>query len=191
MPKRKRLPNLKEFQNPIVAQPSPAGKLRVQKTLRKRLDLLCVELNISATDPNRYRKLCLLLLSDVIGQRGFQVIENQPPRRGPETVWNTQRHSTLVRFVDELVRSGSGRPAAIRQARDRFRAVLPDPELGYATVRAEYYRAKRFIKAVPRIAAAMLAIEAVGNGAAGSKLCQALRFRREGCHQIRRSAYRP
>lgn len=93
----------------------------------------------------------------------FQVLERRPQRAGAPTVWTVQRHFDLVQFVNELVSGGCTLKDAIGQARDMFALKLFDTGLKDATVKGEFYRARRFFESVPRIATLMLAVQSIGN----------------------------
>ena len=173
---QRRIPRSIEFSEPIVAGSTPQGASRTAKVLNERLDLLCAEFGITSANRNKYRELCLVLLADVIGLPGFQILGKPAKRgRGAPVVWTLERHVSLVSFV-------AGRPrkvaikVAINQARKKFSKELSDPLLTDSTVKAEYYRAKKFFKSAPRAAAAMMAAALASNGnASGARLSEFLK----------------
>ena len=101
------VPNLQVFKKPISLGTPARDQNRVDKILKERLDLLCVEFGIQSSAANRYRELCIVLLSDVIGVRGFQVAHRMPRGRGAPIRWTAQRHFELVQFVNDQVKGGA------------------------------------------------------------------------------------
>jgi hypothetical protein len=78
-----------------------------------------------------------------------------------------RRHMALVRFVKKRVRKGDTHQIAIGKARKLFARVTRKEDLKDHSVRAEFYRAERFIKSVPLLAAAMASIDCAQLGTAG------------------------
>jgi hypothetical protein len=163
---QRRIPRSIEFSEPIVAGSTPRDASRTAKVLNERLDLLCAEFGITSANRNKYRALCLVLLTEVIGLQGFQILDKQTKRGGGRpVVWTLRRHLSLVKFVNGLAGDQRIPKSAFGQAQVKFSAELSAPGLTDGTVRAEYYRAKRFFESAPRIAILMLvAAETSGKG---------------------------
>jgi hypothetical protein len=159
---KRHIPKLPEFKQPLVAGSSSRDQSRITRVLDQRLDQLCAEFGITSAD--RHHELCLVLLADVIGLRGFQVLAELPKRRaGAPTKWTWKRHLFLLEFMDKFSK-GSTRKQAFDRARDKFSKELSDPRLTTATVRAEYYRAKKFFESKSRLSAAVRAATLRGAG---------------------------
>lgn len=145
---KKRIPSVDEFKKPVVV--GSRTQSRIAAILDGRLDQLCKEFGIDSADPIKYRELCLALLADVIGVKGFQVVQTKPRGRGATPFWTVQKHFALVEFVDELLKAGATRAQAFGQARDTFAPKLTDD-----TVKVDYYVAKRLFATMPRVATMM------------------------------------
>jgi hypothetical protein len=161
------IPALSEFREPLIASKST----NIAQALDQRLALLCSEFGISSGD--KYRALCLTLLADIIGAKGFQVLD-KPQKRGggAPVVWTFRRHVALVRYVKKRISNGDTLQRAIGRARNVFARALSKPDLTDQVVRAAYFRAKRFIEAAPRVAAAMVYIDPVPESGSGQALAR-------------------
>lgn len=148
MKAKKRIPSFDEFKRPVIV--GSRTQSRIAAILDERLDRLSAGLDIDSTEPTNYRELCLALLADVIGVKGFQVVQTKPRGRGATPFWTVQKHFALVEFVDELLKAGVARAQAFGQARDTFAPKLTDD-----TVKVEYYVAKRLFATMPRVATMM------------------------------------
>lgn len=148
------------FDLPLVATGlEPAD---IANALDQRLGLLSEKLGIPSDE--RYRTLVLTVLA-AVGVRGFQVVDEIPKRGGgAPVVWTLRRHAALVGLVNKRVGRGDTQERAIEHARKIFAKELSNPDL---KVRAEYFRAKRFIKAAPHVAVAILSIDSNSTGRAG------------------------
>jgi hypothetical protein len=183
---KKRIPELAEFSEPLIAT---SESLNITKALDQRLELLCSEFGITSGD--KYRTLCLKLLAEVIGIPGFQIVD-KPPKRGggAPVVWTLRRHASLVDFVKKCISEKETLQRAIDRARKQFAEELSDPDLKDATVRAEYFRAKRFFESAPRVSALMLLTEGkAGQGLPGSAFADFIKdgatvFTRHGKQEI-------
>lgn len=151
-----KFPKLAEFKKPLNA-----GSLTIQRDIDQRLDRLCAEFGITSTD--KYRELCIVLLGGVMGKRGFQILAEEAPTGAP-VVWTWERQVSLVNFVDKLRAEGRVVKDAIKPARDKFRNELSDPELKEATVKAQYYHVRKFLKSKPGVSAAVLVAILRGTG---------------------------
>jgi hypothetical protein len=162
--KKSKLPNLQEFREPVVGTLSEDDADRVNRVLVRKLDLLCECYGIKGRD--QHKLLCLVLLSKVMKERGFQIIQRR--RAGPPIYWTIQRHLSLYRFIMKQTKDGDNVKSAIRLAKSKF------PGIGVPTLRAEYFRAKRFIEAAPLIVKAMIVSQSVRGKGPGSKFTQFL-----------------
>ena len=161
----KRIPQLAGFDQPLVATGlEPAV---IANALDQRLEQLSKKFGITSID--KYRTLCLTLLA-AMGVKGFQVVEELPKRGGgAPVVWTLRRHAALVSLVNKRIGKGDTQERAIEYARNIFAKELTKPHL---KVRAEYFRAKRFIKAAPHVAAAMLSEQKGRTGQAFANFVQ-------------------
>jgi hypothetical protein len=153
MPSSKsRVSRRKEFSEPIILNASHNDAGRISRILNERLDLFCEDVGIKERNSNRYRHLCLILLRDFMGVRGFQVVTSRPKRVGAPVKWTVQRHLDLVEFIDN-VSSDKTFKQAVGMAKNKL------GENTEGSIRAEYYRAKRFFDKAPRrVVQAMLAM---------------------------------
>ncbi|WP_298280524.1 hypothetical protein [uncultured Bradyrhizobium sp.] len=161
------IPAIAEFREPLIESQSTD----IAQALDQRLALLCSEFGIGSED--KYRALSLKLLADVIGAKGFQVLDKAQKRGGgAPVVWTFRRHVALVRYVKKRINTGDTPQRAIGRARNIFARALSKPDLTDQVVRAEYFRAKRFVDAAPRVAAAMVHIDPVPESGAGQALAR-------------------
>jgi hypothetical protein len=155
-----RLSKLIDFSQRLVAESSATDAGEIAEALDGEINDLCVELGITSSGSERYRALCVILLAEIGGLPEVQLDDPEKRGGGAPVVWNLKRHASLVSFVDA---QACHRQIAIGRARDKFSIELSDPALADGTVRAEYYRAKRVFASVPRIAFAMMFIDANTN----------------------------
>lgn len=146
-----------EFSQRLLAESSSEDASQTAEALDVSLDGLCAELGITSIGSDRYRALCVILFSEIRDLPELQLDNPEKRGGGAPVVWSLKRHASLVNFVNA---QGCRRQVAIRRARDKFRIELLDPTLAYGTVRAEFYRAKRFFECVPHIATAMMLADA-------------------------------
>jgi hypothetical protein len=147
----KRIPQFAGFDQPLVTTGlEPAD---IANALDHRLEQLSKKFGITSDD--KYRTLLLTVLA-AMGVKGFQVVDELPKRGGgAPVVWTLRRHAALVSLVNKRIGKRDTQERAIEHARKMFAKELSNPHL---KVRAEYFRAKRFIKAAPHVAVAMLSI---------------------------------
>jgi hypothetical protein len=145
----KRIPQFAGFDKALVATGlEPAD---IANALNHRLEQLSKNFGITSDD--KYRTLLLTVLA-AMGVKGFQVVDELPKRSGgAPVVWTLRRHAALVSLVNKRIGKGDTLERAIEYARNMFAKELSIPHL---KVRAEYFRAKRFIKSAPHVAVAML-----------------------------------
>lgn len=106
------------FDRPVII--GSKSENRIRTILDERLDSLCTALGIESDDPARYRELAVFLLADVIGVRGFQVLQKRPRGRGNSAFWTVQKQFALIEFVDERLEAGMTPGRAFALARNEF-----------------------------------------------------------------------
>jgi hypothetical protein len=80
-------------------------------------------------------------------------VTSHPKRMGAPVKWTVQRHFDLVAFIDKVSSSDRNFKQAVGMAKKKFGGKTE------ASIRAEYYRAKRFFDKAPRrVVQAMLAM---------------------------------
>jgi hypothetical protein len=139
----------------------------IEKALDQRLEQLSKKFGITSDD--KYRALLLTVLA-AMGVKGFQVVDELPKRAGgAPVVWTLRRHAALVGLVNKRIGEGDTQERAIEHARKMFAKELSNPNL---KVRAEYFRAKRFIKSAPHVVPAMLSKQKGSTGQAFADFVQ-------------------
>ena len=131
------------FDRPVII--GSKSESRIRAILDERLDSLCTALGIAADDPARHRELAVFLLADLIGVKGFQVVEKPPRRRGNPGFWTVQKQFALIRFVDERTEAGLTPGQAFAEARTEFA-----PDRSDDTIKGVYHRAVRLFADNPR-----------------------------------------
>jgi hypothetical protein len=140
-----------KFDRPVII--GSKSENRIRTILDERLDSLCTALGIESHEPARYRELAVFLLADVIGLKGFQVLQEHPRGRG-NPFWTVQKQFALMKFVDERLKAGLTAGRAFALARNEFA-----PDRADDTLKVAYHRAVRLFTANPRTAALMALID--------------------------------
>lgn len=155
---KKSVPVLPAFKRPVLAGSRSPSK--IASILDGRLDRLCEHFGIKSADPVvKYRELCILLLAEVLGEKGFQVVQKIPRGRGGNTRWTVQLRFELLQFIDAQLKRKVTKGNAKRKvtkgeafglAREKFA-----PELKDGSIKDVYSKTKRLFAAAPRTATLM------------------------------------
>lgn len=128
--------------------------------LDERLVALCEKLDLTSAD--RYYLLSRALLTEIDRLGGPEIFDKDQRNGGAPVFWTMKRDIELVNFVNARIADRNTPPLAIRQAWKKFKETpKAGKPLTLSAVRAEYYRAKRFIQSVPFIPAVMASVDRV------------------------------